>query len=96
MSIWYKKSDPSGGEGIDPSSISSIKIAYKLIKKFPNLQKKHKVAAGGVAISSALIILSSIAIVKRLQKGQSLKKALNEISEEEIEAIHIKKKQKNQ
>ncbi|MFB0900916.1 MAG: hypothetical protein QMB22_02780 [Dehalococcoidia bacterium] len=94
MKSWLDNKNASGGDELDVNTIYSINLAYKLIKRFPKLEKRHRVVAGGLAVSSALIILASIAISKRIKKGENIKTALNSISEPEIEEMKLKKKNK--
>lgn len=76
----------SFGEQPDGSSVQAIHLAHQAIKKFPDFAKRHRKFIGSVAvISTSAIVLASIAIGRRLRKGESPKKILEEITPEEIE-----------
>ena len=75
------------GEEPDGSSVQAIKLAHEAIKKFPDFAKRHKKFIGSVAvISTSAIVLASIAVGRRLRRGQTPKQILDEITPEEIES----------
>lgn len=76
--------ESSRGEQIDGPSADSIKLAYRLLDRFPDLVRRHKVIAGGAAISSSLIVLAGVAIARRMKQGQSAEHALADLTEEEV------------
>jgi hypothetical protein len=77
----------SFGEEPDGNSVQAIQLAHAAIKKFPEFAKRHRKFVGSVAvISTSILLLASIAIGRRLRKGESPKKILDEITPEEIEA----------
>lgn len=76
--------ESSRGEQIDQLSGDSIKLAYRLLDRFPDLVRRHKVIAGGAAISSSLIVLAGVAIARRMKQGQSAEHALADLTEEEV------------
>jgi hypothetical protein len=74
------------GEEPDRNSVQAIQLAHAAIKKFPDFAKRHRKFVGSVAvISTSVLVLASIAIGRRLRKGESPKKILDEITPEEIE-----------
>ena len=59
-----------------------------MIAKFPDLRRRYQKFIGTAAVvSSALIVLSSIAVTRRLHKGESPDHILAEITPDEIESI---------
>lgn len=79
-----RDSESKAGEHIDEVSRDPIKLAYDLLERFPDLVRRHKVIAGGAAISSSLIILAGVAISRRMRKGQTAEQALADLTEEEL------------
>jgi len=77
--------EASGGETIDHVARDSIRLAHKALDRFPDLVRKHKVIAGGAAISSSLVIVAGVAIARRMRKGQSAEEAVADITEDEID-----------
>jgi hypothetical protein len=74
------------GEEPDGSSVQAIQLAHEAIKKFPDFARRHKKFIGSVAvISTSALVVASIAIGRRLRRGESPKKILDEITPEEIE-----------
>jgi hypothetical protein len=74
------------GEEPDRSSVQAIQLAHAAIKKFPDYAKRHRKFIGSVAvISTSVLVLASIAIGRRLRRGESPKKILDEITPEEID-----------
>ncbi|MEX2237208.1 MAG: hypothetical protein WEB00_06715 [Dehalococcoidia bacterium] len=76
----------SFGEEPDGSSVQAIQLAHQAIKKFPAFASRHRKFIGSVAvISTSALVLAGIAIGRRLRRGESPKKILEEITPEEIE-----------
>src|SRR4029077_10129646 len=74
------------GEAPDGSALKALTLAHKAIAKFPHLSRRYQKFIGTAAVvSSALIVLSSIAVSKRIHRGESDEKILAEITSEEIE-----------
>ena len=73
------------GESPDSSAMSSLQLAHRVIAKFPELTKKYQKFIGTAAVvSSALIVLASIAVSRRLSRGESAEDILASITSEEI------------
>ena len=81
--------EASGGEVIDHVSHDVLKLAHRVLDRFPDMKKRHMFIAGGAAISSALIVGASVAIVRRLRSGQAPDEAVNEVTEEELDGIKL-------
>lgn len=63
-----------------------IRLAHRAVEKFPELTRRYqKFIGAGAVLSSAVIVLATIAINKRLKDGDSIDKILAEITPEEIE-----------
>jgi hypothetical protein len=79
--------EASGGETIDQMARDSIKLAHLALDRFPELMRRHKVIAGGAAITSSLVILAGVALAKRIRGGQTPDEALAGVTEEELEQL---------
>jgi hypothetical protein len=76
------------GELPDTSTMSALQLAHKAVAKFPDLAKRYQKYIGTAAVvSSAVVVLASIAISRRLHKGESPERILAEITREEIESM---------
>lgn len=79
--------EASGGEVIDRTARDAIRLAHRALDRFPDLVRKHKVIAGGAAISSSLVVLAGVAITRRILKGQSAEEAVQTVTEAELQGI---------
>lgn len=78
-----------GGEQLDLAAEESIRLAHRAINRFPELLRRHRYVAGGAAVTGALVVLASVAIVRRMrQHGESGGEAADSVTEAEIESIH--------
>jgi hypothetical protein len=76
------------GEHPDTQTMSALQLAHKAVDKFPDLVKRHQKYIGGAAVlSSVVVVLASIAISRRLHKGESPEQILASITSEEIESM---------
>jgi len=83
------------GEAPDRSAMDVIRLAHRAVDKFPDLTKRYqKFIGAGAVLSSAVIVLATIAINKRLTAGDSIEKILAEITPEEIEGAGKRSKWK--
>ena len=74
------------GEAPDNSAMSLLQLAHRVVAKFPELAKRYQKFIGPAAVvSTALIVLASIAVSRRLNHGESPEKILAEITPDEIE-----------
>lgn len=74
------------GEAPDQSALTALQLAHKAVAKFPDLTKRYQKFIGTAAVvSSALIVLASIAVTKRLNSGESAEDILASITPDEIE-----------
>jgi hypothetical protein len=74
------------GETPDHGTLYALQLAHKAVAKFPDLTKRYQIFVGTAAVvSSALLVMASIAVTKRLHKGESPESILAEITPEEIE-----------
>jgi hypothetical protein len=80
---------PSGGDTIDSTTRDAVRLAHHALDRFPNLVRRHKFLAGGAALSSALVALASVAIVKRMRQGQSADEAMASVTEAELEGLRV-------
>jgi hypothetical protein len=75
------------GEAPDNSALTALQLAHRAIAKFPELAKRYQKFIGTAAVvSSALIVLASIAVSRRLHKGETPEDILASITSEEIES----------
>ena len=66
-----------------------------MVGKFPDLTRRYqKFIGAGAVLSSAVIVLTTIAINKRLTQGESVDKILAQITPEEIETAGKKSRLK--
>jgi hypothetical protein len=83
------------GEAPDRSAMDIIRLAHRAVDKFPELTRRYqKFIGAGAVLSSAVIVLATIAINKRLKDGDSIEKILAEITPEEIETAGKKNRWK--
>jgi hypothetical protein len=76
------------GEMVDPHTVSALQLAHKAVEKFPDLAKRYQKYVGTAAVlSSVVVVLASIAISRRLHKGESPEQILASITPEEIESM---------
>jgi len=81
------------GEAPDRHALAALQLAHRAIAKFPDLRRRYQKFIGTAAVvSSALVILSSIAVTRRLHRGESPDHILAEITTDEIESIAKEKK----
>lgn len=76
----------AGGEVLDSATREALDLAHRAVKKFPELAGKYKTYAGAaVVVSSVATVLAGIAIARRMRRGQSPERILEELTPEEIE-----------
>ena len=76
------------GESPDGSALDTLRLAHRAIAKFPELTRRYQVFIGTAAVlSSAVVVLASIAVNRRLHRGQSPDRILEEITPDEIEDV---------
>jgi len=74
------------GEAPDHSALTALQLAHRAAAKFPELTRRYQKFIGTAAVvSSALIVLASIAISRRLHRGESAEDILASITSDEIE-----------
>ncbi len=75
------------GEAPDHSALTALHLAHQVLNKFPELTRRYQKFIGPVAVvSTAVLVLTSIAISRRLHKGESPDRILAEITPDEIES----------
>ena len=67
----------------------AIRLAHRVLERFPGMRKKHMFIAGGAALSSAVLIAAGVALAKRVRGGQDPKEAAEEITEDELENLSL-------
>ncbi|HWO74192.1 MAG TPA: hypothetical protein VNN21_11620 [Dehalococcoidia bacterium] len=74
------------GEAPDHSALTSLQLAHRVVARFPELAKRYQKFIGTAAVvSSALIVLASIAVARRLNRGEKPEEILASITPDEIE-----------
>lgn len=74
------------GEAPDSSALTALQLAHRAVAKFPELTKRYQKFIGTAAVvSSAVIVLASIAVSRRLHSGESAEDILASITPDEIE-----------
>jgi len=76
----------SGGEQVDQLAGDAIRLAHRALERFPEFVRRHRFVAGGAAVSSALIALAGVAIMRRIRAGQTSDEAVALVTVEEIDA----------
>ena len=79
--------DSASGETIDHVARDSIRLAHQALDRFPDLVRRHKVIAGGAAISSSLVILAGVAIARRMRGGETAEEAVAGLTEAELQQL---------
>ena len=79
--------EASGGDAIDHVARDSIRLAHQALDRFPDLVRRHKVIAGGAAISSSLVILAGVAIARRMRTGETGEEAVAGLTEAELQNL---------
>jgi hypothetical protein len=85
------------GEAPDHGSQGALKLAYRVLAKFPDMAKNHRYQKfiGTVAVVSPVIVgLATFAIERRLHRGQSPERILEEITPDEIVSIAKEKRKR--
>lgn len=67
----------------------AIRLAHRVLERFPGMRKKHMFIAGGAALSSAVLIGAAVAIARRVRQGQDAQEAAEEITEAELENLSL-------
>ena len=67
----------------------AIRLAHRVLERFPGMRKKHMFIAGGAALSSAVLIGAAVAIAKRVRQGQNAEDAAEDITEDELENLSL-------
>jgi hypothetical protein len=76
------------GESPDNSALTALHLAHRAVHKFPELTKRYQKFIGTAAVvSSVVMVFASIAVSRRLHKGESPDRILAEITPDEIEAV---------
>lgn len=85
------------GEAPDRSALTALQLAHRAVAKFPELTRRYQKFIGTAAVvSSAVIVLASIAVSRRLHRGESAEDILASITPDEIENAGREKPQKPQ
>lgn len=87
--------EASGGEVVDHVAHDVLKLTHQALDRFPEMKKRHMFIAGGAALSSAIIVGAGVAIVRRLRAGQTPDEAVNGVTEEELEGIHLLERERS-
>lgn len=96
MSVRDEAGDQLGklaGEVLDGAiklgQTDAIRLAHRVLERFPEMRKKHMFIAGGAALSSAVLIAAGVAIAKRIRQGQSGAEAAEDITEDELDTVSL-------
>ncbi len=89
MKLPKRPKRPDFGESIDGTAQEAVRTAHRALERFPDLVRRHKVVAGGAAVSSALIVLAGVALSRRMRRGESADEAVTRVTEDELVGLHI-------
>ena len=78
-------SRPSRGERIEDVTQNAVRLAHRVVDRFPHVKRRHMVVAGGAGLSSAIIAAAAVAVAKRISAGSSDDDAVNDVTEGELE-----------
>ena len=67
----------------------AIRLAHRVLERFPGMRKKHMFIAGGAALSSAILIGAAVAIARRVRNGETAVDAAEAITEDELENLSL-------
>ena len=76
----------SGGERPDLLGHEAIRLAHRVLERFPEVVKRHKFVAGGAAISPSLVALAGVAVARRVRAGAAPVEAVRQVTADEISA----------
>lgn len=80
---------PSGGEQVDRAARDAVRLAHRVLERFPDVVKRHRFIAGGAAVSSALVVLAGVAVARRVKRGESPDEAVEAVTEDELRGLRI-------
>lgn len=80
---------PTGGDAIDRAAQDAVRLAHRVLERFPDAVRRHMVIAGGAAVSSALVALAGVAVARRMRRGLSADEAVEGVTEEEIVGLRV-------
>ena len=80
---------PSGGEHVTHAAGAAIRLAHKVLERFPDVVRRHKYIAGGAAVSTSLVTLAGVAIARRMRGGQSEEEAIASVTEDELAGFRV-------
>ncbi len=79
---------PGGGEALDHATAGAVRLAHRVLERFPDVVRQHKLFAGGAAVSSALVVLAGVAVARRMLHGASAEEAVEGVTERELVGLH--------
>jgi hypothetical protein len=84
-------SDWHNGQGESPDDGAGVlQLAHRVLAKFPDLPKRHRYQKfiGTAAVASSVLVgLITIAVNRRLHRGESAERILEELTPDEIVSI---------
>ena len=86
----HDETDWGNGHGETPDSSTQIalQLAHRVVNKFPDLGRRYQKFVGTAAVvSTVVIVLASIAVSRRLHRGESPDRIFEEITRDEIENV---------
>lgn len=78
---------PGGGEALDHAAADAVRLAHRVLERFPDVVRQHKLFAGGAAVSSALVVLAGVAVARRMLGGETAEEAVEGVTEEELAGL---------
>lgn len=78
---------PGGGEALDHAAADAVRLAHRVLERFPDIVRQHKLFAGGAAVSSALVVFAGVAVARRMQHGASADEAVEGVTEDELAGL---------
>jgi hypothetical protein len=82
--------DVPEGEQPDSATRHTLNLAHRAVNRFPELARRYRRFTGPVAvISTALVLLTGIAIARRLRLGEQPEQILDSLTPDEIESAAV-------
>lgn len=78
---------PGGGEALDHAAAEAVRLAHRVLERFPHVVRQHKLFAGGAAVSSAIVVLAGVAVARRMRHGASAEEAVAGVTEDELAGL---------
>jgi hypothetical protein len=88
--------DVPEGEQPDSATRHALNLAHRAVGRFPDLARRYRRFAGPAAVvSTGLVLLTGIAIARRLRLGEQPEQILDSLTPDEIESAAVVEQEEN-